>query len=76
MPSQQGMTISTWNNTLNWLQWESQEQVGFHHEPWPVAHMRRLKIVDDEAKKIRKATNEIEKWIKTVINFILTHSQN
>ena len=53
MSAQPGMSISKWNNSFNWLQWDLGNQVGAHNKPRPVAHVCRLKMVDDEGRKIK-----------------------
>ena len=61
MSAQPGMTINTWKNTFNWLQFELGNQVGACNKPRPVGHIRRLKIVEDEAQKIKSSISDLEK---------------
>ena len=49
LSTQPGMYMSKWNNYFNWFQWELDNQVGSHNKLMPVAHVYRLKTVDDEA---------------------------
>ena len=59
--AQPGMSLSKRNKSFNQLQWELGNKVGSYNKPSPVVHMRRLKMVDGEAKKIKKAICELEK---------------
>ena len=61
MSAQPGMTINIWKNTFNWMQFELSNQVGACNKPRPVGHIRRLKIVEDEAQKIKSTTSDLEK---------------
>ena len=61
MSAQPGMSISKWKNSFNWLQLELGNKVGVNNKPRLVSHARRLEMVDNEARKIKNSTCELEK---------------
>ena len=64
--AQPGITINTWKTAFNWLQHEVSNQVGACNKLRHVAHIRRLKLVEDESQKIKSSTSELEKQMKMV----------
>ena len=61
LSAQPGITINIWKNTFNWLQHELSNQVGACNKPRHMAHIRRLKLVEDEAQSIKISISELEK---------------